>query len=226
MEKHGIELTPTDQAILQAFSRFCDGLSEYLGSGYEIVLHSLGDHDHSAIKVLHGEHTGRKAGAPITDLALFMLDDFYRNGGKQGCPPYLSRNRNGDPLMSTTIPIYGENNRIIGLLCMNFFLAIPFNEFIQRFMPVDAIPALYKEKAPKKESYMEDVRDVLKSAVAEAEEELREQSVSSSNWNREIIGKLQERGIFNLKNAVQECADVLGISKNTVYLHLRNLSEK
>lgn len=226
MEKHGIELTTTDQAILQAFSRFCDGLSEYLGPGYEIVLHSLGDYDHSAIKVLHGEHTGRKAGAPITDLALFMLDDFYRNGGKQGCPPYLSRNRNGDQLMSTTIPIYGENNRIIALLCMNFFLATPFNAFIQRFMPTDAIPAVYMENAPKKESYMEDVRDVLKSAVAEAEEELREQSVSSSNWNKEIISRLQERGIFNLKNAVQECADVLGISKNTVYLHLRNLSEK
>lgn len=64
MEKHGIELTPTDQAILQAFSRFCDGLSEYLGSGYEIVLHSLGDYDHSAIKVLHGEHTGGRPAHP------------------------------------------------------------------------------------------------------------------------------------------------------------------
>ena len=226
MEKHGIELTREDKAILSAFSRFCDGLSEYLGSGYEIVLHSLEDYDHSAIRVLNGDHTGRKEGAPITDLALFMLEDFYKSGGKRGCPPYLSRNRSGDRLMSTTIPIYGENERIIGLMCMNFYLATPFEDFIQRFIPDTAIPAVYKEEAPKKESYMDDVGDVLGSMIAQAREELQGQGISSSNMNREIIAKLQARGIFNLKNAVQECADALGISKNTVYLHLRNLNDR
>lgn len=225
MEKHGIELTPVDQAILKSYESFCDGLSEYLGKGYEIVLHSLEDYDHSAIKVVNGEHTGRKVGAPITDLALFMLEEL-RQGEEQSCRPYFSRNRNGEPLKSTTIPIYGEKSRIIGLLCMNFYLETPFSQFIQGFVPNASTTILSKADGAKKESYMDNVGDVLANMIAEAQAELQNQAIPSSNWNREIIAKLQERGVFKLKNAVQECADALGISKNTVYLHLRNLNCK
>ena len=47
--------------------------------------------------------------------------------------------------------------------------------------------------------------------------------VSSTNRNKEIIRLLYEQGVFNIKDAVIQVADRLGISKNTVYLHLRNL---
>ena len=34
-------LTATDRCILESYSPVVKGLSEYLGSGYEVVLHSL-----------------------------------------------------------------------------------------------------------------------------------------------------------------------------------------
>ena len=43
------------------------------------------------------------------------------------------------------------------------------------------------------------------------------------NRNKEIIAILYQKDIFNLKNAVPKVAERLGLSKNTVYLHLRNL---
>ena len=55
-----------------------DGLSAYLGEGYEIILHSLEDLDHSVIKIINGHYTERCEGAPITDLALAMLEDLNR----------------------------------------------------------------------------------------------------------------------------------------------------
>ena len=36
-----VELTKTDKAILNSYNKMLDGLSMYLGEGYEIVLHSL-----------------------------------------------------------------------------------------------------------------------------------------------------------------------------------------
>ena len=45
----------------------------YLGSVYEISLHSLEDYDHSVVKIMNGYHSGRTVGAPLTDLALNML---------------------------------------------------------------------------------------------------------------------------------------------------------
>ena len=46
---------------------------------------------------------------------------------------------------------------------------------------------------------------------------------SHSNKNKEIIRKLYDKGIFQIKDSVPKIADELNISKNTVYLHLRNL---
>ena len=47
--------------------------------------------------------------------------------------------------------------------------------------------------------------------------------ISSVNRNKEIIRLVHEQGIFKMKNAVPKVAQELGVSKNTVYLHLRSL---
>ena len=41
MGKTGITLTETDRQILQSYRNVVAGLENYLGEGYEIVLHSL-----------------------------------------------------------------------------------------------------------------------------------------------------------------------------------------
>ncbi len=46
-----------------------------IGSHCEIVSQSLQVLKRSAIRIANGEHTGRKIGSPITDLALRMLHD-------------------------------------------------------------------------------------------------------------------------------------------------------
>ena len=38
-----------------------------------------------------------------------------------------------------------------------------------------------------------------------------------------IIEILYQQGVFNMKNAVEHVAELLEISKNTVYLHLRSV---
>ncbi len=48
---------------------------------------------------------------------------------------------------------------------------------------------------------------------------------SSSNKNKEIVSILYQKGIFNLKDSVVTIADHLGISKNTVYMHIRNMNK-
>lgn len=80
MPNVNIPLTYTDRLILDSYCDMLEGLSHYLGDGYEIVLHSLEDCSHSAIKVINGFHTGRSEGAPITDLALKMLDKIEKQG--------------------------------------------------------------------------------------------------------------------------------------------------
>lgn len=116
-----MKLTKTDRLILESYASMIDGLSAYLGSPYEISLHSLEDYHHSVIKICNGYHSGRTVGAPITNLALNMLkrvndSDFSAIGEYTS---YSVINDSGEHLKSSTIPVFGENHRLIGLLCIN-----------------------------------------------------------------------------------------------------------
>lgn len=75
-------LSEVDHKILESYKTVLEGLADYLGDGCEIALHSLEDYDKSVIKIVNGHHTGREVGAPITNLALDMLDKIKKDGAK------------------------------------------------------------------------------------------------------------------------------------------------
>ena len=211
-----ITLTKTDKYILKSYKILVDGLAEYLGEGYEIILHSLENLDKSVIKIINGHYTGREEGAPITDLALTMLAEIAENKEIKSLS-YFTKNKTGVTLKSSTIPIVGENNRIIGLLCMNFHTEIAFSKILSAFVP----------STNNSNSLMENFSDNAEDLIAVTLEEARTKvlpnpSISAINKNKEIISILSQKGIFNIKDSVTKVSKLLNISKNTVYLHLRN----
>lgn len=219
MVQRPIALTLVDREVLNSYSQFVDGLGAYLGNAYEIVLHSLETYEHSVINILHGEHTGRKVGAPITDLALNMLEQF--SDTSQDHITYFSTNKRGEPLKSTTIAIRGEQNRIIGLLCINFYMNTPLKDLLTTLIPEPPHP--FTEG--KRENYVDNSEELIASALEDVRSQvLADDSITSSNKNKYIVYRLDDCGIFNIKDAVVKVASLLNISKNTVYMHLRNRS--
>lgn len=215
-----VTLTAADRLVLESYKSVIEGLSELLGPGYEILLHSLEDLDRSAIKVVNGHYTGRSVGAPITDLALQMLAAIRRSGDNHKSLIYFNRSRRGTPIRSATIPIMGENDRIIGLLCINFYLEIPLNTYLENLLKVS------EEQRELKETFAGSTDELITTAIENARAEVMSNpKIAASNKNKEIIALLNQKEIFNLKDAVLKVAETLGISKNTVYLHLRHLSQ-
>ncbi len=209
-------LSPTDKVILESYKILVDGLSAYLGEGYEIILHSLEDLDQSVIKIINGHYTERCEGAPITDLALTMLEDLNRRSSLE-VKAYFNH-KSGKTLKSVTIPVVGEQRRIIGLLCINFHMEISVFNFLTQFLPNEA------SNISSSETFNKNADGLLISALEDAKAQIYgDKSVNASNKNKEIIRLLYQRGIFNIKDAVASVAEDLGISKNTVYLHLRNI---
>lgn len=214
-----LNLSKTDRYILESYKPVLDGLSQYLGDGYELILHSLDDLEHSVIKIINGHYTGRVEGAPITDFALTMLDNIKQKKEPEALC-YFNK-KNGNTLKSATIPILGENKRIIGLLCINLHMELSLSSFISSF-----IPELSTDEGTL-ENFSENVEDLISSSLEDAKQKVHADAfIPSTNKNKEIIHLLYEKGIFNMKDAVIKVASYLGISKNTVYLHLRNLEKK
>ena len=74
------------------------------------------------------------------------------------------------------------------------------------------------------ESFTQDLDEVISESVSEIRTKVMEDSeISPANKNKEIVIRLEEKGIFNIKDAVIKVDDQLEISKNTVYMHLRNI---
>ncbi|MEI3412491.1 MAG: helix-turn-helix domain-containing protein [Blautia sp.] len=55
---------------------------------------------------------------------------------------------------------------------------------------------------------------------------MHDPSIPAVNKNKELIRILHDKGIFSIKNAIKQVADTLGISRNTVYLHLRSITKE
>lgn len=214
-----IKLTQNDKLILNSYIKTIQGLGDYLGSGYEFVLHSLENLDNSVIAIINGHYSNRKVGAPITDLALKMLSQIENSDISHQYKTYFNRTKSGVPVKSSTIPITGDNDRIIGLLCINFYLNTPVEQLISSFSSDCAIEN-------NQETFVNSSDDLIHEAIKSAKQLIdNNPSIPTSTKNKEIIGILQQRGIFNLKDAVIQVANELRISKNTVYLHIRNIQK-
>ncbi|MBS0848300.1 transcriptional regulator [Citrobacter sp. JGM124] len=206
-----------DFDILKSYEAVIDGLAMLIGPHCEIVLHSLQDLKCSAIRIANGEHTGRKIGSPITDLALRMLHDMTdADSSVSKC--YFTRAKSGVLMKSVTIAIRNREQRVIGLLCINMNLDVPFSQIMSTFMP----PETQDQEVPSSVNFASSVEDLVMQTLEFTIEEVNiDRSVANNAKNRQIVLNLYEKGIFDIKDAINQVADRLNISKHTVYLYIR-----
>ncbi len=213
-----LDQRPFDQSdfdILKSYEAVVDGLAMLIGSHCEIVLHSLQDLKCSAIRIANGEHTGRKIGSPITDLALRMLHDMTgADSSVSKC--YFTRAKSGVLMKSLTIAIRNREQRVIGLLCINMNLDVPFSQIMSTFVPPET------PDVGSSVNFASSVEDLVTQTLEFTIEEVNaDRNVSNNAKNRQIVLNLYEKGIFDIKDAINQVADRLNISKHTVYLYIR-----
>lgn len=212
-----MKLTKSDQQILASYEIFMDGLAVYLGTGYELVLHSMEDQQKSVIKIINSFHSGREVGAPMNEAALETLAEIKNSAPQQRFKIYFTHSKTGVLLKSAALPIYGESPEIIGLLCVNFYTNTPISAFFELF------PSQVNEDVAYKETFDYDPRAlILESLEAARREVYTDHSIPATGKNKKILRILYDKGIFKFKDAVSCISSSLGISKNTVYLHLRD----
>ncbi|MCI8474027.1 MAG: hypothetical protein HFF07_01665 [Oscillospiraceae bacterium] len=222
-----VELSPADKLILDSYCNLCDCLTTYLGGGYEIVVHSLGQGDHFIKRIANGHYSDRVAGSVGIGLSespggaiehlLLKLQQ-----GELPITTYFSENAKGDIFRSATVGIVGEGQRLIGMMCFNFFLNTPISEIIELLsVPKDVVVRKAKFTA-----YMDqDYEAILSETIQETKlSVMGDPDIPAKFKKKEIIRRLNEAGVFNIKNGVIMCADMLGIRVATVYMHLRSFS--
>ncbi len=208
-------LSDEDHAILASYFPVVDGIAALIGEHCEIVLHSLEFLEHSAIYIVNGHNTDRKIGSPITDRALWSLHNMQTDSVSK---PYFTRAKGGVLMKSVTIAIRNGKQHVIGLICININLDVPVSQFLNSF-----IAPQETEGSVNFASSVEDlVAQTIESTIVEVK---NDRNISNSNKNRHIVTALFEKGIFDIKDAINQVADRLEISRHTVYLYIRQLKQ-
>lgn len=213
-----ITLTETDRLILEGYKAMVEAIGQVFGSTCEVVLHSLADLSHSVICIHNGEKTGRKVGSPVTDKALNILKECGESGAAHSSV-YFTQTAQGHTMRSTTTVIKGTGGYPIGLLCINFDLSTPFNELAAQFtQPCSA--------SPDSEHFAIDFEDLVLTKVRKIEAEVKsDPSIPVRQKTHEIIVRLHDEGVFKLRKSVPRIAEILSVSRDVIYMHLRALKE-
>ncbi|MDD4843848.1 MAG: PAS domain-containing protein [Anaerotignum sp.] len=220
MECPIFSLSERDRAILSSFIHVADGIAEFLGGFCEVVIHNLENMDHSVMHIINGHLSGRQVGAAISEVTLSFLNRMMAEPSLKHLY-YFAKNKRGETFKASITPILGEKGNIIGLLCLNMYLAAPISALVQSMTQGDGA-----KQESISETFVENTAELMLNALEEAKKAVYSNlAISSSNKNKEIVSILFQKGIFNLKDSVITIADHLGISKNTVYMHIRNMNK-
>lgn len=170
----------------------------------EVVVHDLRN---DRVAGIWNAFSKRKVGDPS-----HLGDDPELIGDKNVYGPYEKAAPDGGRLKSVSAILKDETGRRIGLLCINFDLAV-FDQAIA------LLGAFAQAEQPRPEPiFAQDWREQINLGIRAF---LQERQLALKALDRDdrvaLMGALDARNLFATRNAAQHIADALGLSRATIY---------
>jgi predicted transcriptional regulator YheO len=201
--------------ILASYIPVAEGLARTLGEHCEVVLHDLTDLS-SSIVAIHNSHVSeRDSGAPMTNLGLKIL----RHGqeGKDLILNYKNKAIKDKVIKSSSMLIRDEGGNVIGCLCIN--VDITHIKMMENILM--NLTSMDQNEEKEEESFSPSITDLMNQMVEECAKRMGKPIPLLSKDERiSFVMLLDQMGLFLVKGAVQHVADLLDVSKFTIYNYL------
>ncbi|MEU2711444.1 PAS domain-containing protein [Streptomyces sp. NPDC007205] len=200
-----------DEHLIREAEKIAVALGRMFPGLCEVVLHDLRDPRH-AIRAIENNLSGRRVGDSATELGLARIEDPDYPSVIQNYPNQFP---DGRPAKSTSIGIKNATGQYIAALCLNLDVSV--------LSPVTlALSNLVATETEHREQALETLRDrntrALRRAVeAHAAERAATPRSLSRDDKKALVRQLQRDGYFDSRDAAQNIADLLGVSRATVY---------
>ncbi|MGV9906102.1 helix-turn-helix transcriptional regulator [Streptomyces sp. NPDC003388] len=204
-----------DEHLIREAEKIAVALGRMFPGLCEVVLHDLRDPRH-AIRTIENNLSGRRTGDSATELGLARIADPDYPGVIQNYP---NRFPDGRPAKSTSIGIKNSAGDYIAALCLNLDVSVlsPVTLALSRLVATDA-----EHREPPLETLRDrnarELRGAVESLAAERGGTPRS---LSRDAKRELVRHLHAEGYFDSRDAAQSIADLLGVSRATVYNYTR-----
>ena len=211
-----------DQAwFLDTLERLAEGIVAVVGPHCEVVVHDFCDPEHSVV-LIAGDVTGRRVGAPVPDLS-FISGELDRD-----TPDQLNyRARIGSHhLQSSTIWIRDTDGTPIGAVCIN----VDYSGLVHARDLLDKLATSTRNVSDLvvTDTFAKDVGDLIELSISEFLRQEGIESVEAMGYKDKLrlIQALEERGLFKIRRAVNRVADLLDVSRATIYNYRSNLKNE
>jgi len=207
---------------LELLKRLAKGIVSVFGERCEVVIHDFSDVTQSLVH-MEGNVTNRTIGAPITDLAYRLVNEFGDQvPDKIG---YKSTTDEGRVLKCSTIFVRDDNGKPEGCICFNFdvsdfiFLSTAFSEF----NPLSDNNGNRRHKDERfSKNFPETMEAVIDSTISEHG---KMPSMMDKAEKKQLIRRLDKAGVFLMKGSVKYLAKVFGVSQYTIYNYLKEVRD-
>ncbi|RQD69378.1 MAG: YheO-like PAS domain protein [Halanaerobium sp. MSAO_Bac5] len=213
-----------EKSFLSRYKLLVEFLAEVLGENCEIVLHDVNDYENSIVAIENGHISGRKVGDSLTDLALNVLKDQEKLENDY-LTNYTGKTYNGKKLRSSTFFIKNEENEVTAMLCVNVDLSkfIEARDLLNSIIGVDDNINEAKQEEDLSENFTSSIEELIDSII---ESSIGNASIPpkrmTADEKKAITNKLDEKGVFLLKNSVSKVANKLETSEATIYRYLNH----
>ena len=207
--------------FLDILERLAEGIVAVVGPYCEVVVHDFSDPEHSVI-LIAGNVTDRNVGAPVPDLS-FISGELDRD-----TPDQLNyRARIGSHhLQSSTIWIRDTDGMPIGAVCIN----VDYSDLIHARDLLDKLATSTRTVSDLviTDTFAKDVGDLIKLSISEflRNEDIQGIEAMGHEGKLRLIQSLEERGLFRIRGAVNQVADVLDVSRASIYNYRSSLKQK
>ncbi len=210
---------------LEKLIPIADAITNNFGENTEVVIHDF-ENLESSIVYISGDVTHREIGAPATNL---VLNGLKNNIDKM--EGYKTVTNDGKILRSTTIFIRDEQQQIIGCMCINYDIT----DYLYCKAALEKLTVFPKQSTDSSESaknngnefFENNVKSIIEKMIAEAIEVLNKPiELMNKDEKMTFVKILDEKGVFLVKGTVDDLAEMLGVSKFTIYNWLEKVSHK
>lgn len=203
----------TKNKFIERYIPMVKGIAATFGSNCEVVLHDFSDLQNSIVVIENGKVTGRNENSSMTDHSLQQIKS---GNTEKDIINYSGKGTDGRTIKSTTMFIRDDSDKVVGCLCINFDvteLALAkrvLNELLD-----------FGENTVKTSDSSKKINDVL-SELVQSQIDVIGKPITYLNKEEkvDIVNRLDGQGVFLIKGAIDYVADILCVSRYTIYNYL------
>lgn len=205
--------------LFALLERIADAIVHTFGPHCEVAVHDMANPNRSLVHIA-GNVTGRSTGSPITNFGLKLLSLQEKGEDVHG---YQTKFKDKS-VVSSTVCLKDDDNKIMGFLCINF-------DITKLQQARDAIAGYGLQHSDlfnyMGESFADLTLTTVESTINDVLAEMKKDPRFMTSAERfAFTRRLNDHKVFSMRGSVNEVAQVLGVSRYTIYNYLKKIDNQ